>query len=121
MFIVLIIGVALVIFYQKKIDKEELSCEKRQSFDNCLEQALSAYSAEVVDRRRLEVSDKVYAMPDSWLQQVKKCQVIDTNSICVLEEIKNKNGYISTREAYIWAIGEYKARNSFSHIQASPA
>ena len=121
MFIVLIIGIVLVIFYQKKIDKEELSCEKLLSLDDCLEQALSAYSAEVVDRRRLEVCDKVYAMPDLWFQQVKKCQVIDTNVICLLEKIMNKNGYVSAQEAYIWAVGEYMARNSFHHIQASPA
>ena len=116
MFIVLIIGVALVIFYQKKIEKEELSCSKRLSFDDCFEQALSAYSAEIVDGRRLEVTDKIYAMPDSWLQQVKKFQVMDANGICLLEEIRNKYGYVPAREAYIWAVGEYMARNSVGHI-----
>lgn len=121
MFIVLIIGIALVIFYQKKIDKDELSCEKCLSFDDCLEQALSAYSAEVVERRRLEVTDKIYAMPDSWLQQVKKCQVMDAKGIYLLEEIRNKYGYVPAREAYMWAVGEYMARNSDVHIQVAPA
>lgn len=121
MFIVLIIGIALVIFYQKKIDKEELNSVKSQTFDDCLEQAVAAYSAEVVDRRGLEVSDKVYAMPDSWLRHVKKCQVIDSKGICILEEFMNQNGYVSAQAAYIWAVGEYMARNSVGNSQVARA
>ena len=121
MFIVLIIGIVLVIFYQNKIDKDELSCKKELSINDCLEQAFSAYSAEIVDRRRLEVGDKIYAMPDSWLQQVRKGQLMNANGLYVLEASRNKHGYVSAQDAYTWALGEYILRNSVIRSQVAPA
>jgi len=107
MLIVLLLGVILVIFYQRKIDEECLINSHSKSLEACLQDALTVYSAELVGLKILSRVDDTYRMPGDWLGQVMQLNSASHYGKTFLMQAQRQMGFISAKNAYHWAMNEY--------------
>lgn len=107
MLIVLLIGVILVVFYQRKIDEKNRINSLSKSLEDCLQDALTVYSAELVEVKVIFRVDDAYRMPGDWIGRVLQLNSASDEGKKFLRQTQNEMGYISAKKAYLWAMSEY--------------
>lgn len=107
MFIVLLMGIILVIFYQRKLDEENRLNLLSKTLEACLQDALTVYSAELVEVKILSRNYDSYRMHSDWLGSVLQLNSASDEGKRFLRQAQSEIGYISAKNAYLWALAEY--------------
>lgn len=107
MAIVFFIGLILVIYYQRKLDQEKSMDPHQMTLEGCLQDALTAYSAEQVENKVLSKVADAYRMPKDWLDRVLRLSSASDEGKKFLLQTQQELGFIPAKSAYQWAMKEY--------------